>query len=94
MSMTEDEKYNHARKQMLEIKGFYGHLSVYLLVNTGLLILNLATSPQYLWVFWPMFGWGIGLVSHAISVYAPYKMFGKNWEERKTREIMEKMDAK
>ena len=90
--MTEDERYNAARKQMLEIKGFYSHLTVYILVNAGLAILNLLTSPDHIWFVWPLFGWGIGLASHGFSVFAPYKLFGRDWEERKTRDIMNKMN--
>jgi hypothetical protein len=50
--------------------GFYVHALVYLVVNAGLVAINLATSPQALWFVWPMFGWGIGLVAHGLGVFA------------------------
>ncbi len=49
--------------------GWRNHAMVYGLVNAGLAGLNLATSPHYLWFIWPLFGWGIGLAAHGLSVY-------------------------
>jgi hypothetical protein len=49
--------------------GFRSHLIVYAMVNGGLVALNLATSPGYLWSLWPALGWGIGLFAHGASVY-------------------------
>ena len=40
--------------------------------------------------FWGSFFWGIGLASHGLSVFLPNFFLGKNWEEKKIREIMEK----
>lgn len=45
---------------------FRQHLRSYILVISGLLLLNLVTSPHYLWFIWPLFGWGIGIVSHGL----------------------------
>jgi hypothetical protein len=45
------------------------HLFTYLAVNTLLAIINLTFSPGYLWVIWPILGWGIGLASHALNVH-------------------------
>lgn len=41
------------------------------------------------WFYWATFGWGIGLLTHGLSVFALPGMFGKNWEERKIREYMD-----
>jgi hypothetical protein len=51
--------------------GFRSHALVYVIVNAGLAALNLLTSPQLLWFYWPLMGWGIGLVAHGVSVYLP-----------------------
>lgn len=50
--------------------GFRSHLIAYVVVNAGLAVVNLLTSPGYLWFLWAMVGWGIGLVAHGLSVYA------------------------
>ena len=51
-----------------DLKGFYGHLFTYAIVISGLFIFNFLTTPEHFWVIWPAFGWGIGLVAHALSV--------------------------
>ncbi len=58
-----------AERRVAAKAGFRIHALVYVLVNAGLLIVNLMTSPHYLWSAWPMFGWGIGLVAHGLGVY-------------------------
>jgi len=79
---NEEERYYQAKKRVEEIKGFYGNLAAYILVNIFLIILNLATSPKYLWFFWPLLGWGIGVVFHGLSVFKVSPFFGKEWEEK------------
>src|SRR6187431_1430907 len=87
---TEEERYFKAKKRVEEIKGFYGNLIAYIVVNIGLMILNLVTSPGYLWFFWPLFGWGIGVFFHGLKVFDYMPFFTKDWEERKVKEFMEK----
>ena len=86
--MDEQARYQEAKKRVEEIKGFYLHLASYLFVNVALIVINLLTSPEYLWFIWPLIGWGIGLIVHAFTVFGG--LWGKAWEERKIKEIMEK----
>lgn len=86
----EEERYYQAKKRVEEIKGFYGNLISYIAVNTGLMVINLLTSPNYLWFFWPLLGWGIGVFFHAMKVFNFMPFFGKDWEEKKIKEYMEK----
>lgn len=88
--MDEQARYDKAKKRVEEIRGFYLHLVSYLIFNTALIILNLLTTPRYLWFIWVLIGWGIGLLMHALSVFGG--LWGKTWEERKIKEIMEKQD--
>lgn len=37
-----------------------------------------------------MIGWGIGLAFHALGAFNHSLLFGKNWEDRKIREFIEK----
>lgn len=85
---TKNKSYERAHKRVKEIKSFYGNLISYCIIIPFLIILNLITSPDRLWFYWPMLGWGIGLVAHGMSVFA----IGKSWEERKIREILEKQN--
>ena len=88
--MDDQASYDAARKRVRQLKGFYVHLTVYVFVNALLLVINLVTSPGALWFYWPLLGWGIGIVAHAASVFGTGRFLGKEWEERKIKELMEK----
>ncbi len=47
---------------------FRSHLTTYLAVNTGLLLLNVLTSPGFPWFVFPAGGWGIGLLNHGAEL--------------------------
>lgn len=42
---------------------------MFVIVNVGLTTLNLMRDPGKLWFYWPLCGWGLGLVLHARTVY-------------------------
>lgn len=88
-SNSEYERYQKAKKQVNEIKGFYGHLTSYVIVLAILIYINLKYTPDYLWFIWTMFGWGIGLFFHAVRVFDWFPFLNKEWEERKIRQFMD-----
>ena len=88
--MAEDEQYQRARERVRQLKGFYSHLAVYVVVNAGMFLLNLLTTPGQWWFWWVLVGWGIGLAANAVHVYGVSGWLGPDWEERKTRELMDK----
>ncbi|MFW6383205.1 MAG: 2TM domain-containing protein [Nanoarchaeota archaeon] len=45
-------------------------MTVYILVNTMLITINILYSPGEIWFFFPLLGWGIGLVSHYVGSIA------------------------
>ena len=49
--------------------GFKIHFAAYALVNLLLLAINLLTTPNHLWFYWPLVGWGIGIVAHGAAEY-------------------------
>jgi 2TM domain len=55
-------------KRLVDDPGFRSHFIVYLSVNLLLAVINFVTNPQSLWFFWPLAGWGIGVLGHAILV--------------------------
>ncbi|MFD2541884.1 2TM domain-containing protein [Lacinutrix gracilariae] len=83
---TKEDAYYRAKKRVEEIKGFYGNLTSYCLVIPFLIFINYNTSWSFQWFWFPLFGWGMGLVIHAFTVFG----YGKTWEERKINEILEK----
>jgi len=91
---TEEERYQRAQKRVEEIKGFYGNLTAYIVVNLALMAINLVTSPDHIWFYWPMLGWGIGVVFHGLRVFNYMPFLGKDWEERKMKEYMEQEERR
>ncbi len=89
MEPSEYERYQRAQKQVKEIKGFYGHLTSYVIVLAILIYINLKYTPEYLWFIWTMLGWGIGLFFHAVRVFDWFPFLNKEWEEKKIRQFME-----
>jgi len=89
--MNEEEiKYQRAKKRAEALGAFYMHLGVYILVNLFLFLLNMIVSPDTIWFYLPLLGWGIAIVVHAFSVFGAGLPFGADWEEKKIGEIMEK----
>ena len=87
---AEAERYYQAQKRVKEIKEFYQHFAVYALCNPIVIVVNLMTSPGYLWFIWSLMGWGIAIVLHGLKVFRFSPFFNRDWEERKIREILEK----
>ena len=83
---SEEESYYKAKKQVEDIKGFYANLLSYCIVIPFLIYLNYRTSWDHHWFWYPMAGWGMGLIFHAFGVFG----YGKTWEERKINEILKK----
>lgn len=86
---SEFEHYQAAKKKVDNIKGFYGNLISYVLVNLFLLYINLKYTPEHLWFFWPMLGWGVGVLFHGIKVFNWLPFLGKDWETKKLKQFME-----
>ena len=90
-SYTELETaYYKAQKRVEDIKGFYGNLWSFIIIVTGLAILNLVTYPQYLWFLYPAIGWGVGVLIHWMQVFNYMPFLGRDWEEKKIQQLIEK----
>lgn len=84
-------QYLRAKKKVKKVKGFYIHALVFILVNLFLLVLKLQKSDEVeIHDFGAMVFWGIGLIAHGLSVFMPNFFLGKDWEERKIKELMDK----
>ena len=87
----EQQRYERARAHVKAIKGFYIHATIFVVVNIALFAINVLVGGVW-WFYWPLLGWGIGLGVHALAVFGfggggPW---GRDWEERKTREMIDK----
>ena len=88
-----EEAYLRAQNKVKRIMGFYRHLMVYVIINLFLIILIAVND----WGSFGSFGtfstaifWGIGLAFHAVGVFGPDLVFGKNWENRMIKKYMDK----
>ncbi len=91
MENLEQSKLKRAKKRIEELKGFYIHLTVYVVINIFILInIYLNTDRFWSWPhFLPLFGWGIGVAFHAARTFGYNPFFGKDWEERQIQKFID-----
>ena len=97
-TFNEEHSYIRAKKRVDDLKGFYWHLIVYVVINLFISIFKIIRNLQEgetfdeaffdfgtfaLWFFW-----GIGIVFHTLKVFGFNFIFGKKWEEKKIKEYM------
>ena len=78
LTLEEQRVMEHVR----DIKGFYTHALCYVIGIAGMFLINVLSAPSYIWAVWPALGWGIGVVSHGISVFEVFNLFGADWEKK------------
>ena len=104
MENTKLSKYQRAQERVLQLKNFYNHVVVYVVVNILLLffrnnfrftLISKETigNPDFLsWIDWNVFGtaivWGLFLIFHAVKVFGGLRVFGEEWEERQVQKFM------
>ena len=75
----------------LKIK-FYRNLKAYIITNAILAIINGLFSPEFWWVMFPVFFWGIGVIADFLKAYVFIDDFdSESYRERKIQEEMEKL---
>ncbi|RUA13851.1 MAG: histidine kinase [Flavobacteriia bacterium] len=90
-SYIEEKRYIKAKERVKAIKDFYGNLTAYCIVIPFLWWLNSRTT-DFLWAIFPTLGWGFGVLMHGMEAFGYNPLWGKRWEERKIKELMEKDD--
>lgn len=68
-SSKTSRNYQQAKKRAEAKLGFYIHAAIFLIVNVILIIVDLVTSPDKHWFYWPLLGWGVGLLGHGALVF-------------------------
>ncbi|WP_297765884.1 2TM domain-containing protein [uncultured Muriicola sp.] len=92
----ENDKLKKAKKRVEELKGFYIHLTIYIIINSFIMVNILVRALDDGDTFWQFgtfftpFFWGIGLAFHAAKVFNFNPILGKNWEERQIQKYIDK----
>ena len=66
--MESDERYRRAKRRVGVLKGFYIHLATYIGVMAVLFFIDFLTGGGW-WFYWPLLGWGIGIIAHGFTVF-------------------------
>ena len=100
MDNNSRNKLEKAKKRVKELKGFYIHLTIYILVNTFIstikIVVDLGEGASFneaffnFGIFAVWFFWGIGLFFHGLKVFSNNVFFGKDWEEKQIQKYMDK----
>lgn len=99
--MNDSYKYEKAKKRVKELKGFYNHLKVFIIINGIFYLLKSGWLTQFMpegfptetyyfdWINSNVIIWGIILAVHAVIISWHKIPFLKNWEERKIQKFMD-----
>ncbi|CAM4228222.1 2TM domain-containing protein [Zobellia nedashkovskayae] len=98
-SLGRRSKQVRAKKRIEQLKGFYIHLVVFVLVNimiiTGAVIGNMNNGESFVDSFFnfntfsTFIFWGIGVIFHGFKVFSYNPFFSKAWEERQIQKYMD-----
>jgi len=97
-SYMQEQKYNSAKKRVEELKAYYLHLAIYIVVNlflSGAQVVDGITENKSFIEIFSDFGmyavwiiWGIGFLSHTLKTLGFPFFMGEDWEARKIKEYM------
>jgi len=86
----EKNSYIKAVAKIEKMKEFYKNLVSYIVLIPFFIFINLRFSPNFHWFWFPIIGWGIGVIFQALEVYGYHFFLGKDWEEKKIKELIDK----
>ncbi|WP_296873124.1 2TM domain-containing protein [uncultured Methanobrevibacter sp.] len=86
-----DNLYKRAEEIVEKKIKFYKNLQAYVIVNAFLAIINWFFTPEFWWVLFPVFFWGIGVFKDFLMAFVFVDKFSDNYRERKIQEEMMKL---
>lgn len=101
MMARDNGNLERAKKRVRELKGYYRHIFIFLLVNGVLLVVRMGVlngmMPDgfpnepffYDWIIGNIAIWGLILLVHTLLVFRHKLTFFKKWEERQIQKYME-----
>jgi hypothetical protein len=67
--MQDDTDLEKLAKRRVQARfGFVIHLALYATVNAGLIAIWSLTGSSYPWFVWPLLGWTMAIIAHAITL--------------------------
>ncbi|MGJ8528844.1 2TM domain-containing protein [Maritalea sp.] len=81
-----------AIKYVKNLKEFYRHLIVFVIVAPCLVAFNAWLTPGVWWVVWAIFPWGFAVAMHFLTVFGFLNLLGPKWEQRQFQKRMEAHD--
>ena len=77
-----------AWRRVKVLRFFYTHLTVYVIVNFIILLIDVST-PGDPWFYQVLLGWGLFIALHAAYTYELLPWSSRDWESRKVQELIE-----
>ena len=95
---TAAERETAIRNRVHRLAEFYQHLLSYVLFNllfctiAAVMVMMEVRFGRFMYVAAVMsvLGWGIGLLTHAVTVLPIWNVFSSEWEERKVKALLER----
>lgn len=94
MDQLGSDAYKKAAKKVKAKKEFYNHFATYIVMGVFFFLLNAVTAWGHWWFYWPLLGWGIGILFHYIDAFGLpgiEQVNNSEWEERAIQEELRKM---
>lgn len=86
-----EEKYIRAAEKVRATRKYYGKLITFAIACAFFIGLNYYIDElRNPWFLWVVGFWGLGLAIEAFKLFGTNIMFGKGWEDRKIKELMDK----
>ena len=70
---------------------FYRNFISYVIINSILAVINWLFTPDFWWVLFPVFFWGIGVLVDFLKAFVFPDHYNESYRERKIQEEMEKL---
>ena len=83
-----EEQISKLAKERVEKKGFFIHLTVYIVVNIILVcVWAFVAGRGFPWFIFPLGGWGIGILCHFLSVFVFVGKSDKSAVEKEVEKV-------
>ena len=89
-----EDDYKAARRHVRRRMGFFRHLSTFVTVMAGLLVIDIVTGPDKFWVQWVALVWGVILVVHFLNVFLFDALLGREAERRMIERELRKREGR